>query len=293
MDNLKSHFRFNKQERSGIFFLLAIIIVLQLGYYFYKIQEGEVENNFFVSQEDQKEIDSLKSLSFKKDNIKLYSFNPNFITDYRGYVLGMSVKEIDALHAFRKTGKFVNSSKEFQKVTGVSDSLLQIIELQFKFPEWTKKKVVQKVNSKSKKRVNQVVVKIVFQNINTATAEDFKKIYGIGNKLSARIVKFRERLGGFLVEEQLYDVYGLEDEVVKRTLLKFAIITKPKIQKININTATVGEIAKLIYIRFDVALAIVKYREVVKHISSFEELNNLEGFPSDKIDRIQLYLSLQ
>lgn len=51
-------------------------------------------------------------------------------------------------------------------------------------------------------------IKKVILDINAATAEDFKTINGIGEKLSARIVKFRDRLGGFLTSEQLYDVYG-------------------------------------------------------------------------------------
>ena len=36
----------------------------------------------------------------------------------------MSVQEIDRLLAFRKENKYVNSAKEFQEVTKVSDSLL-------------------------------------------------------------------------------------------------------------------------------------------------------------------------
>jgi hypothetical protein len=53
----------------------------------------------------------------------LYPFNPNFITDFKGYKLGMSVQEIDLLE-YRKGNKYVNSPKEFQAVTQVSDSLL-------------------------------------------------------------------------------------------------------------------------------------------------------------------------
>jgi hypothetical protein len=55
---------------------------------------------------------------------KIYPFNPNFITDFKGYKLGMSVTEIDRLLAFRKTNRYVNSAAEFQQVTQVSDSLL-------------------------------------------------------------------------------------------------------------------------------------------------------------------------
>lgn len=51
-------------------------------------------------------------------------------------MLGMSLVEIDKLHRFRESDKWVNSKADFKKVTGVSDSLLAEISPYFKFPEW-------------------------------------------------------------------------------------------------------------------------------------------------------------
>ena len=45
---------------------------------------------------------------------KLRPFNPNFITDYKGYTLGMSLDEIQRLHKFRSQDKWVNSAHDFQ-----------------------------------------------------------------------------------------------------------------------------------------------------------------------------------
>ncbi len=307
MNKLKSHFRFNKQERSGIFFLLLTIVSLQLGYYFYvHFSEDAQHDTFVVDYETQTKIDALKQAVLKKDSVKIYPFNPNFITDYKGYVLGMSTDEIDRLHAFRKNGKFANTAKEFQIVTQVSDSLLDAISPQFKFPEWTKKSRPSTVSSKqyavgrrSDKKVSDSrnglgggQQNVVIMDLNAATGQELRAINGIGEKLSARILKFRDRLGGFLSDDQLYDVYGLEPEVVERTLEKFRVLKKPDIPKINVNSASAYEIATLVYIQKQVAENIVEYRKVNNGILSLDELENIEGFPSDKIDRIALYLSL-
>jgi hypothetical protein len=48
----------------------------------------------------------------------------------------MSVQEIDLME-YRKGNKYVNSPKEFQAVTQVSDSLLNVSPY-FKFPDWEK-----------------------------------------------------------------------------------------------------------------------------------------------------------
>ncbi|KKL84324.1 hypothetical protein LCGC14_1965840, partial [marine sediment metagenome] len=67
---------------------------------------------------------------------------------------------------------------------------------------------------------------------------------------------------------------------------------KPSIKKINVNTASVYQVANLVYIQKSVAESIIEYRNVNNGILSLDELKNIEGFPYEKIDRIALYLSL-
>lgn len=309
----KSQFKFNKQERSGIFFLLLIIVLLQVGYYvFSRFGRTNAKDPITIDLELQSKIDSLKNLASQKDSIKIYPFNPNFITDYKGYVLGMSADEIDRLLAYRKQNNYVNSPEDFQKVTKVSDSLLDAISPYFKFPEWTqvgKRSAVgssqstvpsmqnsnpanSNGNASNSSPAGRSGGDIAIKDLNTATAEELKTINGIGDKLSARIVKFRELLGGFLIDEQLYDVYGLSPEVAEKALKRYKVLSPPHISKININTASATELAKLVYIPYKVGQRIVEYRAKVGTIKSYSELTQIEDFPSDKIDRIKLYLAL-
>lgn len=282
---MKSHFKFNRQEQSGILFLLFLIITLQCLYIFYR--EGPSfgnSNTVVVNEAQQSLIDSLKMRITTKDTSVLYRFNPNFISDYKGYALGMSVQEIDRLHRFRAQGKFVNSGNEFQEVTKISDSLLAAIAGKFRFPKWkTNAKV--KIYQRSKRTFEKL-------DINLATAEDFRKVNGIGTTLSARIVKFRDKLGGFLAAQQLYDVYGLEEEIANRAMERFEVNSPPKITKVNINQATVKELSALLYISNSLAERIIAYRKTHGTFTSFEQLENVAGFPATKLHRIALYLSL-
>ena len=295
MKSFKSHFKFNKQERSGIFFLLLVIVVLQCAYFIFKIVAfGKPQNTFLIDSNVQIKIDGLKKGQPEKDSIKIYPFNPNFISDHKGYLLGMSTDEIDRLHAFRGKNKYVSSPNEFQEVTLVSDSLLNAISPYFKFPSWGKSQKIQKENVKTQPiaKLNAFNDSHQPKDLNKASGEDLKAIKGIGDILSARIIKFRDRLGGFLVDEQLYDVYGLEPEVVEKTLQKFRVLHRPNVRKININTASAKELAQLVYIKYNVAKKILDYRESVGTIVSLDELTKIEDFPSDKINRIKLYLTL-
>jgi len=260
-----------------------------LGYYLF---QSNAENQSSLLKHDavvQAKIDSLAVISLQKDTIRIYPFNPNFITDFKGYTLGMSVEEIDRLHDFRRKDKFVNSVIEFQNITKVSDSLLNIISPYFKFPEWTQNRKSKTSNASTS---SYKAKKVIWKDLNIATAEDLKKISGIGEKLSARIIKFRDRLGGFLIDDQLFDVYGLEADVVERALKQFKVITKPDIIKINVNTATTEELSKLIYLQKHVAESIVNYRNLNGSINSLNDLVKIEEFPAERINRIALYLSL-
>jgi DNA uptake protein ComE-like DNA-binding protein len=222
---------------------------------------------------------------------KIYSFNPNFITDYKGYRLGMSVPEIDRLLAFRKEGKYVNSTKEFQVVTKVPDSLLSVIAPYFKFPDWVKNKDSYKEKGGYEQKSFVEKRKIVLTDINKATQEDLIKIYGVGEVISLRILKMKDGLGEFVSMEQMKDVWGLSPEVIVNLNTHFKVFAYPNIKKVDINNASVKEIAQFPYFRYALAKEIVTYRSMNGNINNIEDLIKIKGFPVEKLNIIGLYLS--
>ncbi len=290
MNRLKSHLRFSKNQRNGILLLVLFIIILQIIYFkvdFSKDPVLDIHSEEVIAL--QSEIDSLKQIALEPKQTEPRKFNPNFITEYSGYTLGMSPEEIDRLHQFRETNQWINSVEDFKRVTQVSDSLLDEISPRFQFPEWVTnpRPRTNTWNSRTEKTFAQKV------DLNKATAEQLQEINGIGEVLSKRIVSFRERLNGFLVDDQLHDVYGLEYGVVKRVLAEFTVKEKPEIIQININTASASDIATLPFISFNLAKEIVDYRLLHEGFKEMEELKNVEGFPVQKIDRFALYLTLK
>lgn len=69
----------------------------------------------------EKSLDSLLSLAESKSTI-VYPFNPNFISDFKTYTLGLSSEDYERFKEFRFVGKWINSSDAFQKVIQISDS---------------------------------------------------------------------------------------------------------------------------------------------------------------------------
>ena len=290
MKNIKSLFMFTSDQRKGIFALMLLIVVLQLAYFY-------IDFSVLPKQDEQKqkwlslqsEVDSLKNASQNKSE-KIFLFNPNFITDYKGYKLGMSVAEIDRLLEFRKTNQFVNSADEFQKVTKISDSLLNVISPLFKFPDWVNNRKEKKEFEKFPSKAFAKKEKIILIDINQATKEDLIKIYGIGEAISLRILKQKEVLGGFVSMDQMSDVWGLSPEVIENLNSHFKIISLPEFKKIDVNNASLKELSQFYYFRYALAKEIITYRSMNGDFKNIEDLTKIKGFPVDKAKTIALYL---
>jgi len=273
-----------RQQKRGVLGLVCCCILLQVAYFVIDIPSPAIA----FSQEKliafQQRIDSLKAQE-KTKQYTINPFNPNFISDYKAYILGISPQELSRLQVFRETGKYVNSAKEFQEVTEVSDSLLATIAPLFKFPDWVSKKK----NGSFYSYDNKTSAKIVKKDLNTATTED---LLPIREKLSERILKYRERLGGFSSKKQLGEVYGLSEEVITEVWKYFDLLSPAQITKIDLNLASKKELSKVPYLNYKEVEALLIFRSEQGNLSSLKDLQAI-GFSQEKIEQLSWYLKAE
>lgn len=281
---------FKRNQRIGIFLLLLLIVLIQIAYFVVDFSEKTSERSSQLFTNIEKQVDSLRTVALRPKKDTIYPFNPNYITDYKGYILGMSTEEIDRLLAFRKQGKFVNSTQEFQNITKISDSLLKKIAPAFKFPEWVNNK---KSNDYQKVKTSLTSSHKEKQDINTATKEQLMEVKGVGNVLSDRILKYKERLQGFVEMDQLAEVYGLETDVVERLKIQFEVKTLPNIVKKDINLITLRELAKIPYLKYEEAKKIIGLRSELGNFKKFDDLLEINEFDTLKIRKLQFYLFIE
>ena len=291
MEKIKSHFVFNRSQRNGILLLVFFTSgYLVLNYYIDFSKESLLDINSKEVIAIQKELDSLRTIEIESKKPKVFPFNPNFLSDFKGYVLGMSTEEIDRLLAFRKENKWINSVKDFKKVTKVSDSLLNKISPYFKFPDWIS-------NSKPKKNyLKKGFKEKTFRqkvDLNITTQEQLEKVNGIGKVNSKKIIDYRNKLGGFSDDIQIYQLYGLDYQVINKVLNEFTVKTPKEIVKMNFNSISASDIATIPGISFDLAKRIWEYRILNEQIESFSQLQNIEGLTKRKLQGIQLYLKIK
>jgi DNA uptake protein ComE-like DNA-binding protein len=291
LDKIKSFFVFNSSQRNGILFLLLLVSGFAvINNYIDFTTENLLDTNSREVLAVQKELDSIRILLTESNQTKIYPFNPNFITDFKGYKLGMSSEEIDRLLDYRKQNKWINSKEDFKEVTKVSDSFLDQISIYFKFPEWVtnpKPKYSGWKKGFKEKTFDQKI------DLNSVTQLELKKVNGIGEALSKRIIDYRSKLVGFSDDIQLYEVYGLDYQVVNRVLNEFTVKTPKEIIKMNLNKISASDIATVPGISFDLAKRIWEFRILNETIVNFSELKNIEGLTERKLQGIQLYLKLE
>ncbi|WP_396181195.1 ComEA family DNA-binding protein [Flavobacterium sp.] len=288
--------RFSKGHYFGIAILICSIGLLQLFIYWYNNQKDTT--SFELTQEEknwllvQNEIDSIKEVNQENSNI-IYPFNPNFISDYKGYKLGMTEAQIDRLHQLRKQNKYVNSKSEFQKLTGVSNEWMKQYAIYFKFPDWVTKRTNKNYKSKFEntyQKFDKKETKIVVQDLNTTDQIALEKAYMIGEKLAIRIISEREKFGNFVSMDQLQFIWGISPEAISDLNKKFQIKSSGNLKKININTSTIKELQQFPYFNYTIAKNIVTFRSMNGDFKKSEDLTNVKLFPLEKLQIIALYL---
>lgn len=271
----KPHFFLHKTQRNALLILMILLMgFIFFSHYFLVFVSPTSSLEETVMEYYQKKIESLDR--HKSTAATLYPFNPNGLTDQKAYLLGMDEVAVDRLLAYRSGGKWFNSAAQFQSITGVNDDFMSLVGPYMLFSERRLKQ-----NKRQKPMVKL--------DLNQSIAHDLTRVYGIGEKLSERIIKYRNFLQAFSHMDQLYEVYGLDSSVVQSIGKYFEIKHPPQFKKLLLDTVSYGDLLRLPYVEKADARKIIGLR-TSKGSLKMDDLKSIEGFDSLKIARISVYL---
>lgn len=126
--------------------------------------------------------------------------------------------------------------------------------------------------------------------LNLADSAGWEHLPGIGPVLASRIVKYRDRLGGFHSPEQLREVYGIEDSVIER-IIPLVQTGNEQLNKIDINQISLDELRRHPYLKWEFAKAIIRYREAHGKFQNADQLKEIWNLPIEVLEKIRPYLS--
>lgn len=202
---------------------------------------------------------------------ELFSFDPNTITSEGWQRLGLNARTSKTIVNYvSKGGKFYKP-EDLQKIWGMPEGFYERVK---GYVRITSAQKVYFKNDEGKPSFVREERKPAVIDINGADTTAWIALPGIGSKLSARIVAFREKLGGFYTVEQVGETYGLPDSTFQKIKGRLQV-DRNSIRKINVNTATKEELKAHPYIRWNLANAIVEYRTQHGAFKNLEDLKNI------------------
>ena len=129
-------------------------------------------------------------------------------------------------------------------------------------------------------------------DLNAADSSALTTLNGIGPSFASRIIKYRNRLGGFYTKEQLLEVYGL-DTVLYDKIKNHISINKNSVQKININTAEFKEMKRHPYFSYNAVVAALNYRKQHGNFKEAAELKNTGVMTDQELKKLLPYLRVE
>jgi competence ComEA-like helix-hairpin-helix protein len=126
--------------------------------------------------------------------------------------------------------------------------------------------------------------------LNAADSFMLQKVPGIGPAFARRIVRYRERLGGFHSVSQLSEVYGIDAEKYAE-LSPWFTVDASLIQPIPINALPADTFLKHPYINYNQARAIRRLRiQKKQRLTGWENLQLMKEFTDEDKARIEPYI---
>ena len=126
-------------------------------------------------------------------------------------------------------------------------------------------------------------------DVNTADTTAWQSLRGIGKVLANRIIKFREKLGGFYQVDQVKETFGLADSVYQKIRPCLQINT-PTLKPLLINQANFNELAAHPYLGFKAAKAIMNWKDQHGPFGKMEDLEALVVLEAGKLEKLKPYV---
>lgn len=313
----KEFFSFTRKERTGIIVILSLILIfLILPFFFpYFIKQKKQDTSQFqkeIALLNFKKLDSnshYTNNNFDEHNYqnyyqpsennyynkgsknKLFYFDPNTLPTEGWIQLGIKERTANTIQKYiAKGGRFYKPG-DISKIWGLHPDEAQRLLPYVRIATKPSSDILDYHNKTPNLYPSKQVQIPITIDINQADTSDFIQLPGIGSKLSSRIVAFREKLGGFYKIEQIAETYALPDSTFKKIKDKL-IITNLSVKKININTASVDELKKHPYLKYNIANSIVQYRQQHGLFKSLNEIKKIMLITEEIFTKAEPYLAL-
>lgn len=122
---------------------------------------------------------------------------------------------------------------------------------------------------------------------NAADTTQWQRVPGVGRAYAQAIVRYRQRLGGFVSTAQLHDIDRLPHDIDRYVTLA----PHPTVHRIAVNRATFKELLQHPYLNYEQVKAIMHHRQRIGPLRDWDDLRGNAAFTDKDFERLQPYFS--
>ncbi|HOI86884.1 MAG TPA: helix-hairpin-helix domain-containing protein [Lentimicrobium sp.] len=302
---VKEYLHFGKAERNAILIVVFLTIVLAFIPRIHArfMQPELVSDPAFIREAEaflaKQQEDELKEPAFdysRPDHSALsarfspFPFDPNTLDAAGWQRLGFSSRQAAAVVRYRDKGAVFRNKEDLKKLFVVDDDIYEILEpyvrinsVETAITTTGKDEVAAKFRPLDESRLVE---------LNSADSAGLTRVRGIGPAFARRIIRYREKLGGFSGPDQLGEVYGLDSS--RLVLIKQGVFADSDlVRKLNINVAGMQELRDHPYIDYYIAKAIIDRRIRKGPFSSASQLREIPLIYEELYERLNPYISVE
>lgn len=265
------------------------------------VTNDSMRTTFAVYQAQQ---DSLRKAKWKKQYARdtiaicMQQFDPNTADSSTLVHLGLKPWQASNMLKYRAKGGRYRKTEDLKRLYGMTDSmylaLLPYVVIDtLAIDQW--RDSVRMAADSVPRYVSHKRDTIL--NLRTADTTELKMIKGIGSYRAKQIIRYRERLGGFVSVEQLREVKALQplltDSLSADTLLAHFFLDSVHIVPLRVNSMHVERLQRHPYLSFEQARAIYELRRRKIQLKHLDQLRTLDCLTEQDIQRLRPYLSFE
>ena len=226
----------------------------------------------------------------------LHPFDPNTADSTTLVRLGLHPRLARRICRYRAAGGRFRHARDLARIYGMDTAALRRLRPYIRIaaapganPSFRKPRPLEKSHYAYTPYPSRKLPRGRQLDLNAADSAELLRVPGVGPCFARRIVRYRQRLGGFVSPEQLREIPNLPDSV--QTWFR---VTAEKAQRpLRLNTATFRELLRHPYLNYEQVKAIVNYRERQGALQTLQELSLSEAFSAADLERLTPYVSFE
>ena len=220
----------------------------------------------------------------------LFPFDPNTADVTTLVLLGLPERTAQTIERYRQKGGKFRKKEDFAKIYGLDESDYLRLEpyIQIAPLPYSREKTYPtgpSFTGTQQTKTNSPV------DVNLATTEEWQTLRGIGPGYAGRIVKFRDKLGGFSSIAQVGETFGLPDSVFQK--IEPRLVLSPVLRMLPVNKATEEELAEHPYLSDRQAHIMVLFRNNHGPFKGVDDLKQIKAIPDSTLQKLTPYFSYE